>query len=244
MSKLTIIEGNNNDKDNVRALMVKGEAGNDGISPTATVSKTGTVATVTITDKNGTTTAAINDGVSPTASVSKTGNTATLTVTDESGTTTADIEDGVSPTVNISKTGGVTTITITDANGTHTATINDGEVTNASLAAALADYKLKGDFAVITGSITIAASSSSTELISYPTGFTADNSVPISCGLKQIDNRGFNYVGTYSDSSDGLNNAFRRRLNLTSSEIKLFIENPDTASSITVQYQIVLMKVS
>ena len=39
-----------------------GADGQDGVSPTATVSKSGTVATISITDKNGTTTATINDG--------------------------------------------------------------------------------------------------------------------------------------------------------------------------------------
>ena len=38
------------------------EAGADGFSPTATVSKSGKVATITVTDKNGTTTAEIRDG--------------------------------------------------------------------------------------------------------------------------------------------------------------------------------------
>lgn len=39
-----------------------GAAGADGFSPTASVSKAGTTATITITDKNGTTSATINDG--------------------------------------------------------------------------------------------------------------------------------------------------------------------------------------
>lgn len=41
-----------------------GEPGQDGYSPTATVTKSGSVATITITDKNGTTTAEISDGTS------------------------------------------------------------------------------------------------------------------------------------------------------------------------------------
>lgn len=40
-----------------------GATGADGFSPTATVTKSGTVATITITDKNGTTTATVNEGV-------------------------------------------------------------------------------------------------------------------------------------------------------------------------------------
>lgn len=41
---------------------LKGETGDDGYSPTATVTKSGTTATISITDKNGTTTATISDG--------------------------------------------------------------------------------------------------------------------------------------------------------------------------------------
>lgn len=41
----------------------KGDTGDDGFSPIATVSKVGTEATITITDKNGTTTAKVYDGV-------------------------------------------------------------------------------------------------------------------------------------------------------------------------------------
>lgn len=41
---------------------LKGEKGDDGVSPTAVVSKVGKVTTLSVTDKNGTTTATINDG--------------------------------------------------------------------------------------------------------------------------------------------------------------------------------------
>lgn len=44
--------------------------GQDGYSPSATVSKDGTVTTITITDKDGTTTAQVNDGVATDAQVS------------------------------------------------------------------------------------------------------------------------------------------------------------------------------
>ena len=124
--------------------------GQDGFSPTASVSKSGNTATITITDKNGTTTTTIqdgqdgrngqdgSDGFSPTASVSKSGNTATITITDQTGTTTTTISDGqdgsngqdgsdgFSPTASVSKSGDTATITITDKNGTTTTTIQDG----------------------------------------------------------------------------------------------------------------------
>ena len=113
--------------------------GQDGFSPVANVSKSGDTATITITDKTGTTTTTIHDGqdgsdgFSPTASVSKSGNTATITITDQTGTTTTTIHDGqdgsdgFSPTASVSKSGDTATITITDKNGTTTTTIHDGQ---------------------------------------------------------------------------------------------------------------------
>lgn len=59
MAKMTILEGNSNDKDNVKAYMVKGEP---GVSPTIDVSKEDGVTTLTIEDAEGTHTATIADG--------------------------------------------------------------------------------------------------------------------------------------------------------------------------------------
>lgn len=47
------------------AYGAKGDKGDDGFSPTASVSKSGTTTTITITDENGTTTAQVEDGVAP-----------------------------------------------------------------------------------------------------------------------------------------------------------------------------------
>ena len=69
--------------------------GQDGISPIATVSKSGDTATISITDANGTTTTTITDGVSPTISASKVGKVTTLSITDTTGTKTVQINDGV-----------------------------------------------------------------------------------------------------------------------------------------------------
>ena len=78
-----------------------GTNGDDGYSPTANVSKSGKVATITITDKNGTTSAQVNDGTDGT--------------------------DGISPTVTITPITGGHRITITDADGEHSANIMDGD---------------------------------------------------------------------------------------------------------------------
>lgn len=94
MSKITIIEGNSNDKDNVRAYMVKGEPGDDGVSPNLTVQRNNKTVTVTATDTEGTTTATVEDGVSPTVTTSKTAGVTTVTITDIDGVHTATIDDG------------------------------------------------------------------------------------------------------------------------------------------------------
>lgn len=46
---------------------IQGAKGNDGVSPTVSISKSGTVTTITITDKNGTHTQTVNDGTNGTA---------------------------------------------------------------------------------------------------------------------------------------------------------------------------------
>lgn len=119
--------------------------GAPGFSPRATVTKSGSTATITITDEEGTTSETVSDGedgqdgqdgYSPSATVTKTGDTATITITDKDGTTTetvsdgtdgTDGQDGYSPTATVSKTGDTATITITDKDGTTTETISDGQ---------------------------------------------------------------------------------------------------------------------
>ncbi len=134
-------------------MVPAGPKGEPGLSPTAQVVKSDGVTTITITDKEGTTTATMNDGVSPTANVVKAGGVTTVTVTDANGTTTASVNDGFSPTAKVEQVGGVTTITITDANGTTTASIQAGSggsvdaYTKAETDALLADYALKADAA-------------------------------------------------------------------------------------------------
>ena len=117
-----------------------GQDGTDGFSPTATVTKTGDTATITITDKTGTTTAQISDGTngaagddgfSPTATVTQTQTGATISITDKSGTTTANIsngQDGSPGQPGTDGTDGVSpTVTVTDITGGHRVTITDAE---------------------------------------------------------------------------------------------------------------------
>lgn len=124
-------------------------------------------------------------------------------------------------------------------------THDDRYYTETEVNAKLADYKLKGDIATFAGEITINGSTSSSITINYPSGFTKDNSVLLSCGLvlKGDGNaKGYNYYGLFADTSDTLNNAYRRRINFTNDNIKLWVENPGT-SILTLTYKIAVMKV-
>lgn len=109
MAKVTIVDGNEEielstaPKENIKAFMVKGEPGSDGVSPTVSVSKTDGTATINITDKDGTKSTSIDDGFSPIVDVSKENRVTTLTITDAEGTETVEIPDG------IDLTGGVPT---------------------------------------------------------------------------------------------------------------------------------------
>ena len=89
-----------------------GANGKDGISPSAAVTKTGKVSTLTVTDGSGTTAVEINDGADGAPG--------------KDGAAGAAGADGFSPTVTVTKSGKVATITVTDKNGTTTAEIRDG----------------------------------------------------------------------------------------------------------------------
>ncbi len=80
---------------------IQGEKGADGFSPIVSLTKDGSISTLSITDAQGEHTTEIADG--------------------------AKGDDGFSPIVSLNKVDKVTTLTITDAQGTHTATVNDGD---------------------------------------------------------------------------------------------------------------------
>lgn len=94
MSRLTIVEGNSNDKDNVRVLITKGEKGADGVSPIVKTQKQDGVAEINIEDAEGVKTAYVKDGFSPVVETSKTGKVATVEIEDAEGTHTFTLNDG------------------------------------------------------------------------------------------------------------------------------------------------------
>ena len=116
----------------------KGDPGDPGYSPTASVSKSGNTATITITDKNGTTTASVTDGskgnpgqdgVSPSVVVNNITGGHQVIITDKTGNHSFNVldgedgEPGTTPVITATKSGKVTTIY---ANGNAIGTINDG----------------------------------------------------------------------------------------------------------------------
>jgi hypothetical protein len=105
--------------------------------------------------------------------------------------------------------------------------------------------RIADDFAVVTGTMTIAANVGDTDTPAYPTGFTADNCVPISFGVHRtsLSVTGYNYYGFYANSSDLLRSGYRRCINLDANNLSVYIENP-ASSEITVEYKVVLMKIN
>ena len=94
MSRLTIVEGNSNDKDNVRLLITKGEKGADGVSPIVKTQKQDGVVEINIEDAEGVKTAYVKDGFSPVVETSKTGKVATVAITDDEGEHSFNVNDG------------------------------------------------------------------------------------------------------------------------------------------------------
>lgn len=71
-----------------------GTTGTDGFSPTATVTKSGTTSTLTVTDKNGTTTTNINDGTNGTNGTNATITNVTASVDSNVGTPSVTVTMG------------------------------------------------------------------------------------------------------------------------------------------------------
>lgn len=108
-----------------------GAAGADGFSPTATVTQTQSGATISITDKTGTTTATVSNGQDGSP-----------------GQPGTDGNDGVSPTVTVTDITGGHRITITDATGAHSFDVMDGQDGQG----AVQDVQVNGT-SVVTGGV-------------------------------------------------------------------------------------------
>lgn len=123
----------------VSILGGNGQDGADGFSPIATVTQTASGATITITDKNGTTTANVNhghdgiagaDGVSPVVGVTEVGDGYELTITDLNGTKSVFVSNGTVGADGVDgadgKDGNGIKSAVLNANYTLTLTFDDG----------------------------------------------------------------------------------------------------------------------
>lgn len=125
-----------------RSISVGGEPsvlhGIDGVSPIATVTQTEDGAVISITDRDGTTTAEVHNGErgerGPQGERGERGEQGVQGVPGERGATGAtgatgpagsDGADGFSPIATVTKSGNTATITITDKNGTTTASVTE-----------------------------------------------------------------------------------------------------------------------
>lgn len=80
-------------------------------------------------------------------------------------------------------------------------------------------YFLKNNINVIEGHVTISEESISNVSINYPDGFTKENCIPITCGIKYVDKQGYEFVGEYHDSMSLYWNGYTKYLNLLDSSI-------------------------
>ena len=241
MSKITIIEGNSDDKDQVRNYMVSGLP---GISPVIETEKVGDTATITITDVNGEHEVELKDGVSPTITSSKTGKVTTLTIVDAEGTHTATINDG--------EDGATANIIDDESLSDITSQTYSGRIIDEKLAATF----LKENIAVIEQSVTIPSGSyEHDESITFPTGFTKYNSIVIACmWTTSADTTSSSIVWRTIHNASFIDNSMVNpnvditlgdSLHVTDNAIHLLFNFATaTADTLTRNIRIVLMKIS
>lgn len=186
MSKLTIVEGNSNDKDNVRAFMVKGEKGYSAYD---------------------------------------------LYVQNGGTLTEAEWLDA-----------------FLNAENYYSKSETDNLLDNKADATDLSNYKLIGDFAIITGSL-----NNGGDTASYPEGYTSDNCVLIAVQLQHpAGTQGWTY-GTNFDSTNSLTGGLPIKVNMRSNGIVIKTYNigiydnkypSKNDVSVAFNYKIVLMKIN
>lgn len=99
-----------------------------------------------------------------------------------------------------------------------------------------------GYFQELKGNITIGANTNCNTLLNYPAGFTKENCYIVAVGIQVIENKGYNWKGTFSDSASLLMNAYKKYINTETSGIRVVIENANTSQK-TFNYKILLMKI-
>lgn len=165
MAKMTIIEGNSNDKDQVRAYLVKGEK---GYSAYELYAQNGG----TLTEEEWLEEFTNADNF---YNKSETDNLLNNKANSSDVYTKNETNNLLSEKANSSD--------VYDKTEVYTQTETDDLLNNKANSSALSYYKLKGDFAVLEGTITMPAKdsgpTSGTIEFNYPTSFNMNNCVPI-----------------------------------------------------------------
>lgn len=161
--------------------------------------------------------------------------------------------------VNTAVTNGTKDLVTTSAMNTAISSATSDKITSSQAQTiantAVANYKLKGDFAVITGSMTLAANTQENlELgasqqtminIDFPSGYNKDNCVCLAFGVKGVENRNYAYGYNTSGSLGLLRGTVERTITLgaLADSTKIGVEAYNMATSDkTLWYRIVLMK--
>ena len=163
---------------------------------------------------------------------------------------------GLYPDVDKTKLAGIAT---SANNYSHPAThsadiITDGTTnkaytsTDKTKLAGIATSATKNEMVLLAGSLVAPAGdgtipgTGSVDL-SYPAGYTVDNCVVISIGLKLTDTQGYNFEGQSKDSLGLLTAGVEHFVNLKSTIVDLTLYNIATSTK-TFYYKIVLMKIA
>lgn len=97
---------------------------------------------------------------------------------------------------------------------------------------------------VLTGDFTMTAQNDYVKDINYPEGFNKNNCIVIAFGISiqnDTNAKGYNYFGFFENSSDLLNNALKRNINLRDSGIHIVINK--TGGTGNYSYKIALLKI-
>ena len=104
----------------------------------------------------------------------------------------------------------------------------------------ITNCKLKGDFAILSGSMTAEANTESVTYVNYPTGFNSSNCVVLS----SMTTKGGSFSSYYTYPYDvmGTNAEKGLRVYLHGDNVQISIDN-NTETNRTFEYKVVLMKI-
>jgi hypothetical protein len=106
------------------------------------------------------------------------------------------------------------------------------------------DVYVKGNYAVLTGSITLSDGAGS-RTHAYPTDFTANNCVVISVNIGQTSNEEIPYsCGILPDVAGWATGAIYHRVSLRTDDVVVGIDNGSKSGTNKYNYKVVLMKIS